>query len=333
MAETENKNPKKQFVIFVLKFVLFILLATAAYQLLFWFLWKSEAGPDAYDSSYQRAMLRQIYALEDPNRDPEVIIFGSSYVPYGIDTATIEESLGDGTKVQILGIEAAIGIPYLIDVLKEDAKPGDTVVYILGESNPTETSIMSISAALEPDKEKLLAYWDKEDNVPDTYLTWRKLYALTVATPLEMVRSRLSDKKQVYEIDSFDERGNMVVERLGTEISPNTDRSDTIDFDELKNESFDALNDFKHYCDENDITFVITYSPTVEESWKEDEEMFRTFDKNVEDYMEADVLGGFEDFFLPAEYFYNHPLHLNSEGARIYSGQVAEKLREYRQKQ
>ena len=331
MAETENKNPKKQFIIFVLKFVLFILLATAAYRLLFWFPWKSEAGPDAYDSSYQRAMLRQIYALEDPDRDPEVIIFGSSYVPYGIDTKTIEDTLGDGTEVQILGIEAAIGIPYLIDILKENAKPGDTVVYILGESNPTETSIMSISAALEPDKEKLLAYWDEQDSVPDTYLTWRKLYALTVATPLEMVRSRLSDKKQVYEIGSFDEKGNMTVERVGTEISPNTGRDTAIDFDELKNESFDALNDFKHYCDENDITFVITYSPTVEESWKEDEEMFRTFDQKVEDYMEADVLGGFEDFFLPAEYFYNHPLHLNSEGARIYSARVAEKIKEYRQ--
>ncbi len=331
MAETENKSSKKQFIIFVLKFVLFVLLATAAYQLLFWFLWKSEAGPDAYNSSYQRALLRQIYALEDPEREPEVIVFGSSYVPYGIDTKTIEDTLGDGTEVQILGIEAAIGIPYLVDVLKEDAKPGDTVVYILGESNPTETSIMSISAALEPDKEKLLAYWDKEGHVPDTYLTWRKLYALTAATPLEMVRSKLSNKKQVYGINSFDEKGNMIVERVGTEISPNTDRDNTIDFEELKNESFDALNDFKHYCDENDITFVITYSPTVEESWKEDEEMFRTFDQSVEDYMEADVLGGFEDFFLPGEYFYNHPLHLNSEGARIYSARVAERIKEYKQ--
>ena len=321
---------RKTFIIFLLKFILLLVLAYGAWQLLFWFLWKSEIGPDAYDNAYQRALLRQIDAIKAPNRDPEIIVFGSSYVPYGIDTKTMEEVLcEDKRTVQILGIEAAIGIPYLIDTLKESVKPGDMVVYILGESNPEDTSIMSISAALEPDKEKLLTYWDSVGGVPETYLTWRKLYALTASGPIEAVRSRLSDKEQVYRADSFDDKGNMTVERIGTQISTDVSPEDTIRYEDLEEETMEALNEFSKWCRENDVEFVIAFSPTIEGSWVEDSLMFKTFNNNVRSYMDAPVIGNFQDYELPVEYFYNHPLHLNTEGAEKYSELLATKLKIY----
>jgi len=321
---------RKTFLLFLLKFSLLLVLAYGAWQLLFWFLWKSEIGPDAYDNAYQRALLWQIDAIQDPERDPEIIIFGSSYVPYGIDKGTMDEILKEeNMQVQTLGIEAAIGIPYLIDTLKDSVKPGDMVVYILGESNPEDTSIMSISAALEPDKEKLLAYWDSVGGVPETYLTWRKMYALIASGPIEAVRSKMSDKEQVYRADSFDEKGNMTVLRVGTQISTDVSPEDTIRYEDLEEETMDALNEFSKWCDENDVEFVIAYSPTIAGSWVEDSLMFKTFNNDVEYYMEAPVIGEFQEYELPVEDFYNHPLHLNSKGAVKYSTILATKLKDY----
>ena len=208
----KDSKTLKSFIRFVVKVALIGLMAFGVWKFIFWYFWEYDRGPEAYASSYQRALLRQIYALEDEDRDPEIIVFGSSYVPFGIDTKTLETTVGDGRKAQILGIEAAIGVPYLIHVLEETAKPGDTVVYMLGESNPVNTDLISVSAALEPDKEKLFAFWKWRDaSLPKSYLTWRKFYAFIVSPVSNKLLEKYSKKQPVYNVSSFDENGNMTL--------------------------------------------------------------------------------------------------------------------------
>ena len=121
----------------------------------------------------------------------------------------------------------------------------------------------------------------------------------------------------------------MTVQRIGTQISTDVSPEDTIRYEDLEEETMAALNDFSKWCRENDVEFVIAYSPTVEGSWVEDTLMFKTFNNNVESYMDAPVIGKFQDYELPVEEFYNHPLHLNSDGAVKYSTILATKLKDY----
>ena len=105
----------KKFFLFILKFISILVSAVCMYHLLFWFLWQSDICPNAYDNAYQRALLWQYHALLEEDREPEIIVFGSSYVPFGVDTAVLEEITGQ--EAQILGVEASLGIPVLVDIL------------------------------------------------------------------------------------------------------------------------------------------------------------------------------------------------------------------------
>lgn len=320
----------KKFGLFILKFIIVLGLAYGAYYGLFWFLWQSEICPDAYDHAYQKALLLQYQALAEEGRDPEVIVFGSSYVPFGIDVSVMEEELD--RPVQILGIEAGIGIPVLVDILYETAKPGDTIVYMLGKSNWYNEDFMVISAALESDKERLTHYWGLREGTLDSYrnkMIWRKLYALFAGDLVEIVRSGISKNEQVYSLDSFDERGNMTALRegnlIGTEVSP----TDTLCFEDMELETMDMLNEFALWCEERGITFVIAYSMTIDGSLIETEESLAQYHQQMTDYMWSDILGVPQDYFLPVEYFYNHTAHLNSEGAKQYSLILSEQIQEY----
>lgn len=320
----------RKFVLFIIKFIVVLGLAYGAYYGLFWFLWQSEICPDAYDHAYQKALLLQYQALAEEGREPEVIVFGSSYVPFGIDVSVMEEELD--RPVQILGIEAGIGIPVLVDILYETAKPGDTIVYMLGKSNWYNEDFMVISAALESDKERLAHYWSLREGTLDSYrnkMIWRKLYTLFAGNLVEIVRSGISKNEQVYSLDSFDERGNMIALRegnlIGTEVSP----TDTLCFEDMELETMDMLNEFAFWCQKRDVTFVIAYSMTIDGSLIETEEELAQYHERMTDYMMADILGVPQDYFLPVEYFYNHTAHLNSEGAAAYSRILSEKLLEY----
>lgn len=320
----------KKIFLFIVKLILAMVLTIGAYQLTFWYLWDAQAGPDAYENAYQKALLLQYHALESEERSPEVIVFGSSYVPFGIDTKVMEEELG--RPVQILGVEASIGIPFLVDVLYDTAKPGDTIVYMLGKSNWYNEDFMVISAALESDKTLLHQYWDSRDDTLLGYqnkMIWRKLYTLTCGRMIESIRSDISKKEQVYELSSFDENGNMIVNRQGTLISTDVSPSDTLNFSDMEVETLDMLNEFYDWCEDNDITFVIAYSMYIDGSLVETEESLAVYHEQMTDYMNADILLTPQDYFLPVDDFYNHSCHLNSEGARAYSAILGEALNQY----
>lgn len=320
----------KKFLLFITKFALVLVAAYGLRNVLFWFLWESSLGPNAYDEAYQRALLWQYEALAEENREPEVIVFGSSYVPFGIDVNVLGDTVGQ--KVQTLGVEAALGIPVLVDILYDTAKPGDTIVYMLGKSNWYQEDFLVISCALEENKELLRQFWDSREDTLDGYknkLIWRKLYTLLVGDVIENIRNSVSEKEQVYSIDSFDEYGNMTALREGTQISTDVAPVDTLTFEEMDLETMDMLNEFSLWCKENDITFVIAYSMTVDGSLIETEAELAEYHQQMVDYMDADILGIPQDYFLPVEYFYNHIAHLNSEGAAVYSRILGEALLNY----
>ncbi len=320
----------RKFILFIIKFIAILSAAYGAYHALFWFLWQSEICPDAYDHAYQKALLLQYQALAEEDREPEVIVFGSSYVPFGIDVSVMEEELG--RPVQILGIEAGIGIPVLVDILRETAKPGDTIVYMLGKSNWYQEDFMVISAALESDKERLTHYWSSREGTLDGYrnkMIWRKLYALLAGDLVERLRSVISKTEQVYSLDSFDGKGNMTAIREGNLIGTAVSPTDTLCFEDMELETMDMLNEFAVWCEEQNITFVIAYSMTIDGSLAETEEELAQYHQQMTDYMEADIIGVPQDYFLPVEMFYNHAAHLNSEGAATYSRILSEKLLEY----
>lgn len=321
----------KKFFLFILKFILVLGLVYGCYTFLFWFLWESEAGPNAYDDAYQKALLKQYQALEVEDRDPEVIVFGASYVPFSIDVDTMEPMLGK--DVQTLGVEASIGIPYLVDILYDTVKPGDTVVYMLGKSNWFDEDFVVISAALESDKKLLHKFWSNKRADPlmknKSKMIWRKIYALTVGPLVQETQGKLSNKPQVYNLSSFDEQGNMVVLREGTTISTDVSPVDTLTFEEMELNTMDRLNQFADWCKENDITFVICYAPTIDGSLVQTEEELLEYHQQMVDYMHTDILLTPQDYFLPVTDMYNHIAHPNTEGAKKYSTILAEALLQY----
>lgn len=321
----------KKFILLIIKFGFIFLLAYSIYQGLFWYLWQYDKGPKAYSGAYQNALTLQYHALADDNREPEVIVFGSSYVPFGIDTDVLSEETG--CESQILGVEASLGIPVLVDILKETAKPGDTIVYMLGKSNWYNEDFIVLSCAFEGDKDLLDWYWSIRPGKLDMYkknLVWRKLYALIASRPVEAIRSSISDKIQVYSRESFDEKGNMIaIEREGTLISTEVNPSDTLTFEEMELETMDMLNEFKNWCDEQGISFVICYSPNIDGSIGATDDQLLEYHHQMMEYIDADILLTPQDYFLPVTDFYNHYAHLNSEGARKYSHVLGSALRSY----
>ena len=320
----------KKYITFIIKIILVGAVAVGIYKGGFYILWRWNAGPKAYDNAYQKALLLQYQALER-ERDNEIIVFGASDVPFGIDTDTMEQVTGE--KTQILGIEAGIGISILVDMLYEVAEPGDTIVYMLGTSNTCDGDFLTLSAAFEGDKDVLNWYWNRNQGDFGHFeqkLIWRKMYALMLGGAVEKVRYGITHKEQVYSLDSFDGDGNMTALREGTLISTEVEPEYEWIMDDIDTDTLDEINEFSKWCRENDITFVVCYGMMIEGSIYEPEETLTKLHNELSEYLDADILLTPADYLLPVECFYNHESHLNSEGAARYSTILGNAINDYR---
>ena len=332
MQSSESKKTAKAFIKLLLKGLVLFLLCLVLRRVLFDILWLDPDFPDAYDRSYERALLRQVDALT-ADRDPQTIVFGSSYVPFGVDTSEMESVLGQ--KTQILGVEGSMGIPILIDLARKAVRPGDTLIYMLGAANQSYEDPVAICAALEPDKELLMSYIESRDGLKDSRnpLIWRKIYTLTIGRPVIWFESKLSGKKQIYSIDSFDECGNMTADRLGSlpAMDEYNEAYEYLEMDDMDKKTAEKLNEFKAWCDKNGVTLVIAYAPFLDVTIENDDDALNAFHNELSKALHMDFINRPQDTLMEKKYFYNHPAHLNSEGARIYSHALAGSLIRYRE--
>lgn len=313
-------NSLLKFLKFIIKVAIVFLGAFGVYNILFWFLWEYDDGPNAYDEAYQRALLYQFEALGEEDRNPQVVVVGSSYVPFAIDSKVLSEITQ--METQTLGIEASVGDIFLLEELKKNAVKGDIIVFVLGKASHLDDDFMTVSVALEGNRKLLREYWSDKSyfvNYFKSKLTWRKLYSLSMGKIVEGVRSKISTKEQAYSLASFDAKGNMISERDGNLLGGVPYNSDIISFDDLSLEKLDYINEYYQWCLDNEITLLISYQPYIDESCVNTAGEIEEFDKLVKEYIAAPVLLSQKDYMFPFEYFYNHIYHMNSKGAAEYS--------------
>lgn len=323
----EQKRQIKNFILFVVKLALVFGLAYLAYQGLFWFLWEYDNGPRAYKDSYQHALYLQYEQISNPDRENEIIFFGSSTCAFGIDTAAVKEVTG--MNAQIFGIESAVSPVFLCNQLKDIAKPGDIICCIYDGGDDSGADFITVSCAFEDNKDWLKNYWLDHAYAYDLHknsLCWRKLYALSVGGVVEDVRSRFSKKDQVYKLSSFDENGNMTLDRPECFVSSDVEPGLEYRIDDIDPDLTAFYNEFNSWCVENDIRFVVAYNMHPEGSYINDAESFKAFDDALENALDAEVITAPEDGLLPYDCFYNSYFHLNSKGAKEYSERIARKL-------
>lgn len=320
----------KKFLIFTIKLMAVIAATIGLYWLLYWFLWLCPYCPNAYDNAYQHALLLQYDALADDDRDNELIVFGASYVPFGVDVDTLQKVTG--MKAQTLGVEGSMGTRILVDILDDTVRPGDTVVYVMGKSYDYYEEYTAVACSLESDKDKLKRYFDRRGITQKYYrdtMIWRKLYALFAGNLVEQVRLGISNKEQVYSLDSFDENGNMILLREGTLIDTIGLEEETLVFEDVDKKTMDVLNDFSKRCKKKDVRFVIVYGMLIDDTIRQSNEDTERYHRELSEYMEADIINKPQDGFMSAEYFYNHVYHLNTEGAKLYSTMIGEAINDY----
>lgn len=275
--------------------------------------------PPQFEESYQSVIVRQYDRYKSLGNN-KIVLMGTSALAFGCDMDLLEELTG--RKCQILGNHAGMATPYFIEMTKCNLQEGDIVIiqYSNYHADDLGSDLLLTGIDNRIDMYQFFRPCDWDDIILDyhNFLTKRLWYW-----------SQGGYKAvNYYSSYSFDENGNMIVERIGCEEKMPLDREQIkLDFD-FHQDYIDYLNDYISYCKERNVSVYFTVSPAMDEWIDTTKEECLSWDNNLQALLDAPLISHRWDYLYPREYMYGLE-HCNTTGAETRTYQLYNDLKDY----
>ena len=280
-------------------------------------------APCQYDETFLGELKYKHERLSSIKED-KIVLIGGSNLAFGIDSAKLQEYVD--MPVVNYGLYATIGTKAMLDMSRSYINKGDIIV-ICPETNTQTYSLYynahSMWQALDCDLSML------KD------VGFGNLGKLIATLPefstekLGFIRKNTKPAPTgIYARASFNEYGDISVERLYNEMPKNYDTSMPVSLttDLLDKEFIDYLNSYATMCKLKGAKVYFGFSPINADGIVSTDEQKVEFYETLNEKLNFPVISNIDDYILDSAFFYDTNFHLNSCGALQRTSLLADDL-------
>ena len=255
----------------------------------------------------------------------KIVFVGGSSLPFGLRSSLIEEELG--YEVVDFGVYAALGTVVMMDLSLSGIKEGDVVV-LAPETDPQLYSDYYDPCLFRE------AIGERTDLLASLSKGRRRKTALAYYPALyERMRDRNNPtvpESELYARSSFDEWGDIAVERVRNRMAEGYDQSKIVDLYTLFDRGFfDEVNDYAKKVREKGATLLFWFSPINAAAADFVDADADYFTERLSEELDCPLLGSVSDTVYDPAYFYDTNYHLNDAGSYLHTATTILKLQEY----
>lgn len=250
-----------------------------------------------------------------------IIIIGGSNVLMGIDSELMEDKLD--YNIVNMGINAGIGLRFMINDIKHYIKKGDIIVICSEYAHYTG----------KLNGESALLFLLKQIPSEFKYISKENIPAIIDGFPY-FLRSQLAGILKGMEVDSLQNRKSLnkngdIISHIN--ISESNFSFTNSNFGDIDNEVFGVLNEFYEYTKNIGTDVVISYPSIFDEvfyNWKDDIE---NLDKLLRENTNIDIISDYNNYKFTNNEMFDSIYHLNGEGRKNRTEQLIKDLKDYLQ--
>jgi hypothetical protein len=284
----------------------------------------TEKLPNQYDNTYL-AELNDKYELLCNTNDRKIIFVGGSSLPFGLRSDLIEQEL-HGYKVVNFGLYATLGTKLMMDLSKANINQGDIVILSPELSVQTYSLYFNAEAVLQACDGFAFKY--KYLSLDNNLSLFYNYYKFAYDKISYVVNQNQPDPIGIYRHDSFNEYGDIKVERANNIMNNGVDSTMQISTDDLLDEEFiDYVNDYISYVRSKKAKIYFNFSPCNELAITSSSSKRSEFQQSLTNSLECDLLSNLDDCIMDYRYFYDTNFHLNSSGAIYYSNLIINNIK------
>jgi hypothetical protein len=253
---------------------------------------------------------------------PKLLLVGGSATLFGMQAELIEAKLNYPTVN--LGTHAGLGSAYMLHLVKQAAKPGDTVLLAF-EYNTYGAGVVRRDAIY-------VDYLFARDPAYFRALPWSSKFQVAMLMTMPRLRKGVRNRfhpepstvvSAIYDPAKLNEYGD----QLGNDAANRPRKGDqryrpegTLAHRSLQGApAFELIRDFVHWARANNVRVLATYPNLMEHPPYQIPGAKKTVREIEEFYKRLDVaiLGSFEESMMPPSAFFDTCYHMTREGAAI----------------
>ena len=281
----------------------------------------SQYDTRAADDNYLAAVLEKDRLIRT-TPSPKIILVGGSNLAFGIDSKTMQDSLG--LRVVNMGLYAKLGLRYMLAQVKPYIRRGDVVVIVpeydqfyggfSDGDNTLNTALLYAPADRIPDFIRSYSVVDVvlRPRVENARRSFLEAMADLVGKKGEYFPP---DTNPVYNRHSFNQYGD-VVSHLGKK-SMNPDSiyvSALPPAKEFNRKTIDELNDIGDAGRERGAHAYFLFPSYIDRSYAINAKAIESLRQRLSRDMRVPILGTARDFVFPSNWFFDTRFHLNENG-------------------
>ncbi|MBO7184952.1 MAG: hypothetical protein J6V34_04025 [Oscillospiraceae bacterium] len=287
------------------------------------------ALPSYYQESYY-AELSSLYQNLKDVKGPKIVVVGGSNVAFGLNAELLEQTLrekGFDYTVCPFGLYAAVGTSAMLDLSRDALNEGDIVVLAMEPTSETMSSYFGATAFWKCAEDDPEMFWgvsrDKQNALLGNYIPYlQERYEIHTSGMVPVVEG-------VYAKASFNERGDMIFERLGNTMALGYDTAAPVDLGavQISPDFAKQVNDYCAAAQKAGAQVCFSFSPVNRAALvSTDEADVQAFFQHCNTTFDCPVISDPNAYILDSGWFYDTNFHLNSDGALLRTYLLAEDL-------
>jgi hypothetical protein len=278
------------------------------------------------DSHHNAAIIDKHKRLENI-KSPKIVFVGGSNLTFGLDSKSIEETLG--MRTVNMGLHADLGLRYELAEVEPYIKKGDVIV-IIPEYEQFFGTCFDGGVTLTwmffnfPESRKYLKSSEQYFSIFKNYPNLLRNSMFSFFARKKEHSYVLSD--DVYYRNAFNEYGDIVVHLNKKRQIPGKIKSFKLEGD-INRDVIPELNNFKAYAEKNGARVFLIHPCLMDIAYKKSEEKINLLHDIMKTDLKIQVLSVPMDYVFSESYFYNSMYHLTGEGREIRTQKIIASLK------
>jgi hypothetical protein len=258
------------------------------------------------------------------NRPPRLIVTGGSSVAFGIDAELIGTRCGL-TPVN-MGLQLGLGLSFMLSQIEGRVAAGDVVVLALEYDSfvryyLTDAELLGTIAERNPVFITRLPFGEIK-KVMDRGIVLRVGTVVRAATGAASKGHELFDP--IYYRRAFNQHGDLI-SYLGKKAAQPTANRFKYEAGTAK-AAIQRLNEFHKLCEARGARVFLTHPPFSRRMFEQSAASIALLDRELREQMTIPMLDRPEDTAYSLKFFFDTVYHLNPEGRKLHSEEVAARL-------
>ena len=279
--------------------------------------------PEQFDDIYLGELADKYARLRSLDDENKIVIIGGSSVPFGIDSAMIEQYLG--LPAVNFGLYGPLGTAVMMDLTRGHIREGDIVV-LAPETDPQTMSMTFNGEAMweccDSDFTMLFKIRGRD---------WGEMLGSFWIYASKKYQFYLDGKPEpdgVYDHDSFNEYGDIVYPRAQSVMDEGYDPDILVDLDPdiVDPDYIDYVNDYVAYCERQGASVYFSWPPMNEAAVQQDSDGILAFATFVRESFRCPLISNISDYILESQYFYDTNYHVTDRGVVLHTARLIQDL-------